>query len=291
MIKQVVVTDAWVKHHDDILLNPALKPFEKALLSMKQIWANAETTTPLSWYAAHVQCTPTSLVASLFPALPEHTQQIWLASPYHARLTRSDLMVMPEYFLDWSADTAEHVCALLNPLLQDDGLQLICQDELLLLCSDKVWDIQPLSFADIAGNTLPNKHMRGMDAGLWSRLLSEVQMSLHQEPVLTQQGLEVHGLWFWGGTGRVVDMLPTTSFPSVATTDIYLQRVLQKLNKQQNAQIIVSYAEQLRTLLPTVLPESWLLLGAGKSVRLKNHIFTSIFSRLRQSQWKGLMSS
>jgi len=290
MIKQVVVTDAWVKHQGDVLLNPALKPLEQALLSMKQTWASAETNTPLSWYAENAQLSPASLVASLSPALPEHTQQVWLASPYHARLTRSNLMVMPEYFLDWSADIATHVCELLNPLLQEEGLQLICQDELLLLCSDKVWDIQPLSFADIAGNTLPNKHMRGADAGLWSRLLSEVQMMLHQSPVLTKQGLEVHGLWFWGGTEQVEDT-STISFPSVASTDVYLQRVLQKLDKQQNAQTIVSYAEQLDTLLPTVLPENWLLLGAGKSVRLKNNMLTSVFSKLRQNTWKGLTSS
>jgi len=286
MIKQVVVTDAWFEHEGVTSLHPALKPYETALLSMKQSWANAQNHTPLSYYASLACLTPASLVAGLLDYLPQGTAQIWLASPYHAKLTRSSLRVMPELMLDWTDTQAKQVSDALNPLLKDDGLELVQEAELLLLCSKRVWDIRPPSFADISGQSLPDRSMQGADAGAWARLLSEVQMTLHQARIATENGLDIQGLWFWGGAKKAGD-LPWTTLPHVASRNTYLNAVLKKLNKQQDAEMIISDAESLPMLLPTVLPERWLLLGAGKSVSLKHNMLTSALSRAIKPKWKG----
>ncbi len=287
MIEQVVVTDAWVQFEDKVLLNPALKMYEQGLLRMSQQWGNALSYTPLSWYAKQANVSPAAFVASLVDNLPDTWQQIWLASPYHARLTRASLQVMPENVLDWSPEVAQDVCERLNPLLAEDGLKLKHAQGLLLLLSERVWQVSPPSFAAIAGHSLPDKHMVGDDAGDWARLLSEVQMMLHQNPLKTVQGLDVHGLWFWGES-REVSSIDVASLPSVASRDAYLNIALQALDKQQDARVIVSHAESLQTLLPTVLPQDWLLLGAGKSVRLKNNMLTSALAKVSKPKWKGI---
>jgi len=287
MIKQVVVTDAWVEHGDKVFLNPILQTYEQGLLRMSQQWSQGQAFTPLSWYAQQVNLAPAALVAGLMQDIPDTTQQIWLASPYHARLTRASLQVMPESLLDWSVEVAQSICESLNPLLAEDGLKLVHQDGVLLLLSERVWDIAPPSFAEIAGHSLPDRHMQGADAGAWARLLSEIQMVLHQNPVQTAQGLDVHGLWLWGGA-QAAAKAEAAKLPSVATKDFYLNAVLQALAKQQEAQIIISHAESLPTLLPTVLPQDWLLLGAGKSVRLKNNMLISALAKVNKPKWKGI---
>ncbi len=287
MIKQVVVTDAWFEHDGVTLLNPALKTYETAFLSMKQSWDSGQNHTPLSYYASLAGLTPTALVAGLSDKLPKDVKQLWLASPYHARLTRASLRVMPESMLDWTNMQAKQVCDALNPLLKDDGLELVQEGELLLLLSKRVWDIQPHSFANIAGQSLPDRHMQGSDAGVWARLLSEVQMTLHQAGITTECGLDIQGLWFWGEAGQTAN-LSQVNLPNVASQNIYLNTVLKRLGKQQGAELIVSDAESLPMLLPTVLPEQWLLLGAGKSVRLKNNMLTSALAKLSKPQWKGI---
>jgi hypothetical protein len=128
--------------------------------------------------------------------------------------------------------------------------------------------------------------MQGADAGDWARLLSEIQMVLHQTPVQTAQGLDVQGLWLWGGAEEA-KAIDAQKLPAVASKDFYLNAVLQNLGKQQDAEVIVSHAESLHTLLPTVLPKDWLLLGAGKSVRLKNNMLTSALAKVHQPKWKG----
>ena len=287
MIEQVVVTDAWVRHEGKVLLHPALQVYEQGLLRMSQQWGNALSYTPLSWYAEQAGVSPAAFAASLVDNLPDTWQQIWLASPYHARLTRTSLQVMPEHVLDWSPEVAQDVCERLNPLLAEDGLKLVHVQGLLLFLSERVWQVLPPSFAEIAGHSLPNQHMAGDDAGDWARLLSEMQMVLHQSPVKTAQGLDVHGLWLWGES-KETPTVDVVSLPGVASKDVYLNIALQALDKQRDARVIVSHAESLPTLLPSVLPQDWLLLGAGKSVRLKNNMLISALAKVSKPKWKGI---
>ena len=88
MIKKLVVTDAFMKHEEMHLLNPALKPYEKELLGMAQVWANTKAETPLSWLATTLGAQPSVLLAPCVNDVPK-ASQYWVVSPYHARITRS----------------------------------------------------------------------------------------------------------------------------------------------------------------------------------------------------------
>ncbi|MDQ7002747.1 MAG: hypothetical protein Q9N02_08705, partial [Ghiorsea sp.] len=274
MIKQVVVTDAWYEHEGKLLLNPALQTYEPSLLKMKQVWSKHAEVTPLSWYAQQSQQSAAALLASIAPTLPQGAQQYWIASPYHARLTRSSLRVMPESMLDWSAQEGQQVCDIVNPLLAEDGLELLMVGDVLILVAQDVWQVNMPDFAQVSGQSLPDQHERSQDAGRWLRIITEIQMTLHQHPVHTKSGMQIHGLWFWGQSESLTDV-QTSTLPHVATRNIYLNSVLQRLDKQQAASVIVSEAEHLPSLLPTVLPVDWLLIGAGHSVNLRSHIFTA----------------
>jgi len=294
MINEVVITDAWFEHKGKILLNPALKPYEFSLLSMKHTWLSAEPETPLSWYANQSGISPSSLVASLTSGtFDEDVQQVWIASPYHAKLTRSSLRVMPDSMLDWSTTQAKAVCDALNPLLSADGLQFIQLDEVLLLVSNQVWDVDVPSFASVSGKSLPDRPLNGTDAGRWARLLSEIQMTLHQASIITPNGLDVQGLWLWAGAAhvhdKVVDLegLPLTS---VATKNIYLNAALNHLGKQQDATMVISEAEHLPMLLNSNLPhpKRWLLLGDGKAVKCTQSGLSSLMHKVKARKWKGM---
>lgn len=292
MTKQVVITDAFFELDGHFFLNPALSAYEKELLKMKQVWSTASDVTPLAWLARCMQCTPAALLASLTNELPQQSKQYWVASPYHARLTRSMLRVMPDSMLDWDTNHAQQMCAILNPLLSSDGLELHVIDDTLLLSCNRSWDVNTAEFAEISGASLPDKHPKGKDAGHWMRLASEIQMTLHQQPVHNASGVAMHGLWFWGKTddGALSTKLDFKGIPSIATRNIYLKSVLKTLNKEQDATHIVTEAEHLPLLLNASAPKpkDWLLLGAGKSVKLTNSVFIAALNTIKAQTWKGI---
>ncbi len=289
MIEKVVVTNAWHEHEGLRLLHPALKPYEQDLLQMNQTATPTSALTPLAWYAEQANMQPASMLAALCQTLPQTTKQFWVASPYHARLVRSTLRLMPDAMLDWSAQNACDVCAVLNPLLAEDGLELHVVGEALLLSCQDVWDVNPEPFAAISGGSLPDRQPEGKDAGKWARLISEMQMLLHQASINTASGLAVHGLWFWGAGENAIAM-DKSVLPEVATQHIYLKSVLKSLDKEQNATMIVSDAEHLSMLLQThaTLPKNWLLLGAGLSLQLKGSIMMSCLAKVKRQTWKGI---
>ncbi|MDQ6977075.1 MAG: hypothetical protein Q9M75_03075 [Ghiorsea sp.] len=287
MIKQVVVTDAWYEHEGTLFLNPALQAYEHQLLNMQQTWSKTTEVIPLSWYAEQAQQPVAALPAAVAQNLPKGAQQYWVVSPYHARLTRSTLRVMPEAMLDWSAKEGQQVCTIVNPLLAEHGLELFMVGDVLMLAAQDVWQVDMPDFAQVSGKSLPNHHESSKDAGLWLRIITEVQMTLHQHQVFTQSGMQIHGLWFWGQSEVVADV-HDLRLPNVATRNIYLNTVLKALDKQQDATVIVSEAEYLPSLLPRSLPDHWLLLGAGRAVTLRSHWLTAVLARVKKPSWKGI---
>ena len=288
MINQVVVTDAFFAYEGELQLNPALRSYEKELLHMKQHWSDSVSYTPLSWLASQLHVPAAELVLSCAKDIPDSAKQFWLVSPYHAKLTRAELRIMPEGMLDWSKHDAQAMCALLNPLLAEEGMQLIIVADSLLLASDRVWDVAPASFAEISGSTLPNRHPAGKDGGAWMRLLAEIQMTLHQSPIISGAGLAFHGLWFWGVCTQSVNV-DGDVIPAIATKNVYLKSVLKYLDKEQGASVVVTDAEQLPLLLNahSPLPHRWILLGAGKSVKLTKSVIVSCLAKVRVQNWKG----
>ncbi len=291
MIQEVVITDAWLEHEGQLTLNPALNPWQKQLLSKKQRWReNQPRITPLSWFSDYVgENSPAALLAALATDIPDQRQQFWVVSPYHARLSRSVLRVMPESLLDVSVENVLQIRGLINPLLMEHGMSLHVVGGCLVLACDRVWDVSIEDFACVSGQLLPNRLPPGKDAKDWLRLLTEIQMTLQMSPVVTAQGLPIHGLWFWGGVLEARAIKPAT-IAAVATRNFCLRSLLQLLDKERGASTIVTEACHLPDLInvQAALPKRWLLLGGGKSVTLTPSVVHKGLARVRTQQWKGI---
>jgi len=166
--------------------------------------------------------------------------------------------------LPWSAEDANAICALLNPLLHEDGMCLHAVNAALILSCDVPLSVSPQDFPSLNGGMLPNVHPDGVDGGRLMRLLSEIQMMLHQSPLAhrRQQGVpDIHGLWFWGAAETACE----TPSLAVATRHPYLQSIVDS----KDAQVLLTEAEQYSDLCRSGwLASKTYVLGAGYAVLL-----------------------
>ncbi|MCF6194549.1 MAG: hypothetical protein L3J46_09495, partial [Kangiellaceae bacterium] len=115
-----------------------------------------------------------------------------------SRFTRTSLRVMPEAMLDWSVQEGQQVCAVVTPLLAEAGLELFMVGDVLMLAAQEIWQVDMPDFAQVSGQSLPNQHQGSKDAGRWLRIITEIQMSLHQYQVFSKEGMKIElvdGKW------------------------------------------------------------------------------------------------
>lgn len=282
----LIVTDALIARaassgEINYMPHPSLQPWQDQLKKRSGKWFDVRSKTAIEWYAAFSQCELSSL---LLPALGQKEidgfSQLWIASPFHARLNRDRLHVLPDTCFSWSESDADWICDLLNPLLSEEGMKLVqYQSSLLLLCRDAL-DADPLSFAAVSGHTLPNRHPEGVDGGALMRLTAEIQMMLNQHPSEIRKAAgepEVDGLWFWGGA-LIADASETQLIP-VATRN----PLLRLLTDAKDAKVMITEAERLLELLQEgqALPRSVVLAGDNHSRLLT----TSILPRFGKPSW------
>jgi len=262
----LLVTHGIIRNQDGLTLHPDLLLWQRLLGKRKQQWFHCTSVNPLALYAKLLDVEPALLLASRLPA--NKAKQYWIASPYHAQLSRDAVRVMPEAMMPWGEQDAVWACELLNPLLQEDGMQLYCIDSALVLACEKPLHAQPAVFADIAGKCLPNQHPAGVDGGQLMRLMAEVQMMFKQSPSAyrRQAGeVDVHGLWFWGGSEARA--LPSLNTGAVASRDAFLRVVVDG----KDAAMIITEPEQLSELLKDGgdLSKQVVLFGEDCAVLLK----------------------
>jgi len=270
----LIVSNGLISYQDGLTLHPDLFVWQKALGQYKQGWFSSQAHNPLSMYAAlndHVQ--PALLLVEKLALKP--AKQYWIASPYHAQLTRDSVRIMPEAMLPWCAEDAQWTCELLNPLLSEEGMQLHSIGSALLLSCEHVMDAKSVSFAEIAGKSLPNSHPLGKDSGYLMRLMSEVQMFLNQNsaPHRLERGEGgIHGLWLWG---RLDEQPKDHRMMPAATVNPFLQSLVDG----KDARLIMTEAEDVQKLVRKSLPKHILLMADDKAVLLKRRIWPS-FSTL-----------
>jgi len=277
-IPLLLVTHGLISNQDGLTLHPDLFLWQESLAKRKQQWFQSSSYNPLALYAKILGVEPVLLLSL---KLPQSTaKQYWIASPYHAQLSRDSVRVMPEGMLPWCEQDAAWVCELLNPLLQEDGIQLHSIGSALVLACDKVLHAEPAVFSDIAGKSLPNRHPKGADGGYVMRLMSEVQMMFKQSPAMhrRQRGeIDIHGLWFWGACEP--NNLETSPTKPVATRDAFLNAIVDG----KDANITITEPEKLSELIKegAGLPKQVLLLGDAHAVLLKQ----SLLPRFRINHW------
>jgi hypothetical protein len=283
MPQLLIITDALIPSEKGESIHPLLDPWRKQLLRCSRSWFECDPKMSLEWYAALSDVAPVDVLAS---AVKEQTadgvRQVWVASPYHAQLTRDQIRVMPDSLLPWSEQDARWICELLNPLLREEGIALLHHRAALLLACENPINARPDSFAVVTGKMLPNRHPDGADGGRLMRLMAEIQMVLSLKPAEHRRASgepDIHGLWIWGGCG-VSDDCPEVKNLPVATRN----PLLMSLVDAKNACLMISEAEQLSQLvqLDAPLPKQVVLAGEGEAVVLKS----SLIPRMGRARWQ-----
>jgi len=271
----LIISQAWIEHQDGVSLHPDLLLWQEQLNGYRRCWFESSPRNPLAWYAALNDAAPATLLAAACSDLPGDIRQCWVATPYHAAVTRASVRVMPEGQFPWRASDAAELCGLLNPLLADEGIELFAVGAAILCGCREPIDAFPQGFGAISGRGLPDAHHEGADGGRLNRLLSEVQMYLFQHPLRDRHERgepEVTGIWLWSPIACLVP--ESVALPAVATRNPALGSMVDG----RDAGVIISEAERVGALLQAgaPLPHRILLAGSEYAVLLKR----SLLSRL-----------
>ena len=271
----LIVTQALISNQDGVTLHPDLFLWQKELSSRRQRWFNCPDRTPAEWYGALQEIDSTALLASRIDGLPEESAQCWTVTPYHALLARESVRLYPEGLFSWSKADAAWLCDNLNPLLQEEGMQLHQSGAALLLSCRDALDANPISFAAISGKEMPNRHHAGADGVRLNRLIAEIQMVLHQqqpEERMQRGEPEISGLWFsspvhWPQPVQGQNI-------GVATRNPHLVAMVEG----RDASVIISEAERLEELLKggAPLPKRVILAGEEHAIVLTKSLLPRI---------------
>ena len=264
------------------LPHPALHDWQPQLKKRKTRWFVSTPKTAVEWYGELTGTAPAQLLSPLLSGddVAGFTQ-FWIASPFHARLNRDRLHVMPDALFSWREADALWICDLLNPLLAEEGMKLVQHQSLLFLLCCTPLDASPVSFAAVSGHTLPNRHPEGVDGGALMRLTAEVQMMLSQHPAEHRKAAgesDVDGLWFWGGS-------PIHEETSANTLRVATRSpLLRLLADAQDAEAIITEAEHLHELMQAnqPLPNRVVLAGSEHAVLMQKPLLT----KWGQASWQ-----
>jgi len=274
----LLISDGLIRAGSELSLHPVLLSWQEEMIKRKRAWFSCSDKTPLEWYAAIADAPSAVLLAASCNSIQSDIKQCWVASPYSSQLGRDTVRVMPEGLVPWCEEDARWLCDVLNPLLREEGMRLLRVGAALLLACCDPMDAQPMSFARISGKTLPNRHPEGPDGGRLMRLISEIQMTLHDNQPSHRSGQpEIHGLWIWGGSAWPAHA--PEGMPSVATRNPFLQSVVDG----KNANMTITEADRLPDLLKpeALLPTCLLLAGEDHVV----HLTKSYFNLFHHKIW------
>ena len=147
------------------------------------------------------------------PGMDHSCTRCLRADPVHLAVAQNSMSVLAGAPLQLEIHEAASLAATLNPLLQQDGMQLhtaTSQRWYLQVPASPDAHFMPLPLA--LGRPLPAQTISGPHAAQWKRRVAEIQMSLHQHPVneaREQRGLPaINHLWLWGEGGPATPHAP-----------------------------------------------------------------------------------
>lgn len=129
------------------------------------------------------------------------------AVPIHIAMDSEHGRLVPVEALDISPQECHELQASINEFLKSDGTHFECVSPerwYLKGCDpDHIAQLHTLPAHVLARRNLGHFLPRGVETAYWRRLLTEIQMTLHNHPVniaRQQRGLlVVSSFWFWGG--------------------------------------------------------------------------------------------
>lgn len=191
------------------LLVPGYRPGDQSNALSTLHWLEDQTHTP--WQAQLCQLlgivnqSGETLPAAQFCGHDLDQNRPWVCvAPIHLRADRDTASFIPSKQLALTHAEATELIACVNDFLISDGIEIIRQSDsdwmMAGLDGENLLSFPPEFLAHRNASTfLP----RGDDDGQWRRLLTEIQMLLHDHPLNVKREsegkLSVNSLWFWGG--------------------------------------------------------------------------------------------
>jgi len=281
----LIISNGLVPSGAGLELHAAISPWRKALLGQKKQWFSCVDKILLEWYSGIIKLSSATLIAAQCDNIPERTRQCWVATPYHALVGHNAIRVLPECQFSWTPKDASQLCKTVNPLLADEGMQLISAGAAMLLVCDTPLQAYPPGFGEISGKKLPASHCSGEDGGRLSRLLSELQMLLFQHPLSERHDRgdpDISGIWFWAPTDWP---LPSPADKNPRKTGVVTRNsLLQSLVDGRDAKLLITEAERLPELMQqsAPLPKKTILAGEGYAVVLTTSLLPGFGKALRR---------
>ena len=168
-------------------------------------------TTTVAWACARNGITrqrdwpAAAILARAMSAAPPHP--FWLcAQPAHLAVDRDRLLLLPRRQLPLSDRESHALLSTLREVFVREGLALAQVDAgTWLIGCPHVQRLQTFAPELVEGRDIDAYQPRGEDAPRWQRLLTEIQMLLHEHPVNVERDQRgdtaVNSLWLWGGGG------------------------------------------------------------------------------------------
>jgi hypothetical protein len=170
----------------------------------------------------------------------------WLASPLRLTPGMSHVQVDSRGLLTQSAATRRQLVADFTRTWPDRSVRLQDTPSGLLVAVSPALRAQSVDPAAYAGRRLDEMTVTGPDAGALLRLMTELQMWLHERAVPSEQGVDVNALWLWGGGGGCVQ--GDAQWPVLASADPWLhvlsasQPVLRRADRIETWSVQVALA-------------------------------------------------
>lgn len=172
---------------------------------------SAAATSPLERWLAHTYGLAADQGSAPFALQAdggEPGEAIWLrADPCHMRVNRDRLMLSDAATFDITREEAEALAESLNTHFAADGMTFYpMQPERWYVRLASAPRIETTPLDEARGHDIDPLLPRGDDAMRWRKLLNEVQMLLHQQPVNEAREARgeppINSVWLWGA-GRL----------------------------------------------------------------------------------------
>jgi len=172
-------------------------------------------------------------------------QGYWLRmDPVQLQADLAGVYLLGSYHLGIKPDELQQLTSELSLLLAKDMTLYTPNPVAWFLQCPSMPLIQTVPPLQLLGKEISAYLPQGADSKSWGRLMTEMQMVLHQSPVNRERELEgkplINGIWFWGA--GALPAIPSSNWQSVAADD-ELGIGLAKLSKIQHYHLPQSLKE------------------------------------------------